>query len=260
MDIFRLARKSLPDWARRQLKRTVVEDLYRSKPVKYMRSRLVSTQQKTYQMCDYKIELSIPVDAIDDGDGSSRIDQYEPFLVKQLINELGSDGVFYNVGGGYGVFAQFAEVLGVPPNQVHTFEADPFRIPILKQNVSESVRVNEVYVSDSSKEGQIKLDDYVTDMSCPDVLAIDVEGAEFDVLQGSSEMISQAKPSIYTEIHPELMDNSNPSDIISFGQRHGYDVFAANHRVENAEWKPADVDSLPLDYSTPSPTCLIQFR
>jgi hypothetical protein len=46
------------------------------------------------------------------------------------------------------------------------------------------------------------LDDYPT----PDFLKIDVEGAEYQVLQGADRMLSDVRPKIYVEVGSELSD------------------------------------------------------
>ncbi len=41
----------------------------------------------------------------------------------------------------------------------------------------------------------------------PDVIKIDVEGAEFRVLQGARRMLTEGAPLIFCEIHPQQMQN-----------------------------------------------------
>ena len=54
------------------------------------------------------------------------------------------------------------------------------------------------------KVEQIFLDDYVNKESIiPDVLKIDVEGAEFNVLDGATKILNEYRPQIIISLHPK---------------------------------------------------------
>lgn len=257
MDVFRLVRHALPDRVRRQLKGTFIDDVYRSKPVKSIRGRYASLQTVTYNTDGQEVQLAVPADPVE---GATDDQEYEPFLVKELSKELDSESVLYNVGAGYGFYVRLGERLGVPPEQIHAFEGDHFRLPILQRNIPEATSLHEEFVSDNSVEGQTTLDEYASSAVDPTTILIDVEGAELAVLKGATELFSRKRPVVYVEVHPNSMNSATPAEVIELGDSHGYDVSAANHRQAESEWQPADPEALPLDHSTPHPTCLVRFR
>jgi len=81
----------------------------------------------------------------------------------------------------------------------------------------------------------IKLDDYVEQTNLtPDVLNIDVEGAELLVLKGGEKTLKKHKPKIYVSIHPDLSErdyNYSDQDTIKYLESLGYkgEHLATNH-------------------------------
>lgn len=58
---------------------------------------------------------------------------------------------------------------------------------------------------------QIKIDDYCRQHNIyPDLITMDVEGAEFEVLQGAEDVLRDRKPLVYASIHPEFMAHDYP--------------------------------------------------
>ena len=47
----------------------------------------------------------------------------------------------------------------------------------------------------------VKLDDFVAGRALPDVIKIDVEGAESDILKGAGKLLNQARPHLICELH-----------------------------------------------------------
>lgn len=60
----------------------------------------------------------------------------------------------------------------------------------------------------------------------PDVVKIDVEGAEFSVLQGMSRILREHRPVLFLEIHPLYLRSfgSSTQELLTFLDQHGYEV------------------------------------
>lgn len=60
----------------------------------------------------------------------------------------------------------------------------------------------------------------------PDVVKIDVEGADLQVLRGMAQIIAQAKPVLLLEVHPKSLRvfSHSVQDVMSFLEEAGYDV------------------------------------
>lgn len=52
---------------------------------------------------------------------------------------------------------------------------------------------------------QIKIDHLCQGTVTPDLITIDVEGAELEVLKGATELLKSSKPIVYVSVHPEFM-------------------------------------------------------
>jgi FkbM family methyltransferase len=79
-------------------------------------------------------------------------------------------------------------------------------------------------MDDSGLQVCFKLDTLVKILEIePAFIKIDVEGAEYEVLQGMQETLSQYHPTLMIEIHPEWQPTgSSVEKIYSLMNRHGY--------------------------------------
>ncbi|MEO7197684.1 MAG: FkbM family methyltransferase [Solirubrobacterales bacterium] len=75
----------------------------------------------------------------------------------------------------------------------------------------------------------VSLDDEIKQSSLPtpDLVKIDVEGLEFDVLQGMKETIGEHKPALFIEIHGSGAEAKqvNAERVVSFVASHGYEMW-----------------------------------
>jgi FkbM family methyltransferase len=95
-----------------------------------------------------------------------------------------------------------------------------------------------VYIHDNTESiPMIKLDDYVSEVGIvPDVLNIDVEGAELLVFKGAEKTLQDNNLKIFVSIHDDLgmRDYSTtPEDTISYLESFGYvgEFLAKNHEA-----------------------------
>lgn len=118
----------------------------------------------------------------------------------------------WDVGGADGYYALlFSKLTGAP---VITFEADPDACAALARmcaenpGIGERVEIRQAWVTDASDgNGRVSLDDFATDAQPPDLLKIDVEGAEYDVLRGARRLLVESRPDLVIEVHSQLLEH-----------------------------------------------------
>lgn len=151
-----------------------------------------------------------------------------PLEQEALASHLKPGGVFYDIGANVGFFSTIAARLVGPEGRVYAFEPSPVSARAARLNAERNgfshVEVIEAAVSDregwaSLKAGEssatcrveggggpvrlISLDSYAaaSAMRPPDVVMIDVEGAEVEVLRGMAETIRLHRPVVLCEVH-----------------------------------------------------------
>lgn len=76
----------------------------------------------------------------------------------------------------------------------------------------------------------------------PDVVTMDVEGAELRVLQGARWILSQHRPIIFVSVHPQFMADTfgdKAQDLFDYMDRAGYDAtFLATDHEDHWMWRP----------------------
>jgi FkbM family methyltransferase len=172
----------------------------------------------------------------------------ESAVQEAMVRHLGRGGVFYDIGANLGFFSLLAaHIAGLNEGRVYAFEAAPDNAEAIAVNAALNAIVNvevlAVAVSDRAGRGRLqvvddqswsKLVDYgehpftervievelvaIDDLVAggrlrpPDVVKIDVEGAELAVLRGMADTIARHRPAIICELHDthagfvELMD------------------------------------------------------
>jgi FkbM family methyltransferase len=144
-------------------------------------------------------------------------------LTEFLIKTINHETVFFDVGANCGFFSRLALELGC--RELHAFEPVPFHFRLLQENVRDErahlnnkalytrpggIDINATAGGESSiytafKKSKkifidtVRLDDYSRDIR-PDLIKIDVEGAEADVIKGGLETLKKYSPKIVMEI------------------------------------------------------------
>lgn len=153
-------------------------------------------------------------------------------MVKRLAVEKGvkRGDVFYDIGANVGYFSLLAAKLSAPDGKVVAFEPLPRNIAFIQRHIAlnklqDRITVIEAAVSDHSgtaffdldistskghiaQEGQLEvklvcLDELVKAgmIPLPDVMKIDVEGAEAEVLRGAMHTLQACHPLLYLDTH-----------------------------------------------------------
>lgn len=153
-------------------------------------------------------------------------------MVKRLAVEKGvkRGDVFYDIGANVGYFSLLAAKLSAPDGKVVAFEPLPRNIAFIQRHITlnklqDRITVIEAAVSDHSgtaffdldistskghiaQEGQLEvklvcLDELVKAgmIPLPDVMKIDVEGAEAEVLRGAMHTLQACHPLLYLDTH-----------------------------------------------------------
>lgn len=122
-------------------------------------------------------------------------------VVPYLVGKKNSDGVdFYDAGDGSGI-----------PSIVN--------LKLKKKNI----------IIDHIKIEQINLDNFVNENSIiPDVIKIDVEGSEFNILDGAELILKSYRPKIIISLHPEHLKllNRNVSEIYDYCETYSYELLS----------------------------------
>lgn len=156
---------------------------------------------------------------------------YEVARVRAFANAVTPGSVVYDVGANVGIYSLLASLRVGPSGMVYAFEPMERNLRYLRRHVTlnnlQNCIVHEKAVCNTegtrpfraaalessmarlSPDGEILVPSTTLD-NCvygekpvrpPDVIKIDVEGAELEVLQGSSRALAEFQPTIFLEIH-----------------------------------------------------------
>ncbi|RUM92938.1 MAG: hypothetical protein DSZ28_09060 [Thiothrix sp.] len=214
----------------------------------------------------YNFTMRLPVGKTGSGSRGFFLtrDYYEPFL--EILDSIVKPGdVFYDCGANQGIFTLAAAKLVGGQGKVFSFEPQPYAIRCIKNNLElnnlDNVTVTEAAVSD--KAGSVTLDvsqsnvaasivndfggtdtlkvetvrlDDVADKygDMPNVIKLDVEGAEYMALQGAVDILEAAKPVLVLEVWDVAHTLSQQSH--KFLEKRGY----CTHLIREQQLIPVD--------------------
>jgi FkbM family methyltransferase len=215
---------------------------------------------------------------------------HEPPVTAELARRARSGRVFADVGAHVGYYSCVAGAVN-EHLQLFLFEMNRDLIPVIERNLAENgiadaVVVNRPvadrrrvvsYAKSSGEPGlsmrdpagrgdgaQILVDTITLDElfaergTWPDLIKIDVEGAEFDVLQGARRILAQHQPVMFVEVHPRLLGNFNASveQVYALLRAHGYTIQRfAGHRSDGTGLEPVAA-AAPLPHGTHMLLCV----
>lgn len=151
----------------------------------------------------------------------------EPHEQQALAEHLPAGGVLYDLGANIGFFSTLAARLVGPQGHVYAFEPSADSAARARENAERNHFANVTVIpaavsdhtgrmlldtsSDTAKHrldphgtvevDVVSLDDWATTKRPPDVVMIDIEGAELDALRGMRNLLAEHKPVILCEVH-----------------------------------------------------------
>ena len=200
---------------------------------------------------------------------------HERIVTEMLINDLSNSQCFLDVGAHLGYFTCLASKV-MESGYVYGFEMDKLSFNLLKKNIElnniENANIYNYAVYDaegiikftklnrplaelsisqgeSSKYHQvisvrsISLDNFFRNKKLkPDIVKIDVEGAEMKVLKGMENLLVKNDIKLYLEIHPWKFKsfNTNSKEIISYLISMGYTVQEIEQHRSQKEREPLE--------------------
>lgn len=198
----------------------------------------------------------------------------ESEVIDMVIDDLSDNGIFYDVGACHGLYTILVKAV-LPDVEVHAFEPHPQNRKRMIENLEDNNMDNpieQVALTNSVGERQfttgegpgvhrLSFDDSIPSMSVetttldeyvygglediPEVIKIDVEGAEYEVLKGAEKLLSGGGvKSVYIEIHGDTdkgssLENYEGSErlILSLLESNGYSVTRVNQRKNTYHMK-----------------------
>lgn len=194
---------------------------------------------------------------------SNRDDIYEAHITDLITHYMKTCKCFVDVGAHLGYYTCIASKLA-PQAQIYAFEMDSQNFELLTKNIAlnqaQNVDAYQVAVTNSNNEVQyiketdspssgfelsnnperdsrygslvsvkgVSLDAFFRDkLLMPDLVKIDVEGAELQVLEGMRHLLQTANPQIFLEIHPEKILNFNATvaQVLDLLFSAGYEIY-----------------------------------
>jgi len=156
--------------------------------------------------------------------------RYEPEQEKVLVDLLKKSNVFWDVGAHVGWYSMLA-AKNIKQGCIHCFEPNPDNIKFIKQhiNINQFNNIHHHSYALSSTIGEKKFDakqqqgslsdngnltvttitadqfiSNYTDLSheiVPDLIKVDIEGAELEFLKGAINLLSEQKPTLVLSAH-----------------------------------------------------------
>lgn len=145
-------------------------------------------------------------------------------LVRQFVN---AGDTVWDIGGNQGLFALPAAALAGPSGFVLTVEPDPYMAALLQRStavphpdsapidilcsaITDSVGIRRLAIEESRAQNSLSdtgapvptwtLDGLLEHFPAPDVLKMDIEGAELMALRGARKLLSEVRPILILEV------------------------------------------------------------
>ena len=160
---------------------------------------------------------------------------WEPLLTEYIETfvEKNKPIVYYDVGSAFGVFSKLVSLLD-KNNKILAFE--PYTPRWLTNHVNtlfcSNINLYKLYVGDEVKPGFTTLSEISKKTATiPNLIKMDIEGAEFEALLGAEAWLSEHKPTIFLEFHENIMGNTgrDKQKLLELFERVGYRIEKLEH-------------------------------
>jgi hypothetical protein len=132
-------------------------------------------------------------------------DGHEPGVVKWFFDNKSLWNNVYDVGASFGFFSAILPQIN-PDVKLHSFEPSVYFRAWLYSNLrkrnADKWSVVPRFAGEKNTNDTVTLDTYSTGAGAPDVVKMDVDGAETLVLKGSSSLLANGKTIWLIEVHP----------------------------------------------------------
>lgn len=198
---------------------------------------------------------------------------HEPPVTRELVRRARRAKVFADVGAHVAYYSCIAGVSN-QALRLFLFEMNRDMVGVMERNLRQNGRTDAVIVNRPVADRQrlvsypkasrepglsmcdaiaandgghilveaVSLDEFFAERATwPDLIKIDVEGAEYDVLRGARQIIAQHHPVMFVEVHPRLLGNFGASaeQVYAFLRAHGYTIQRfVGHRSHGAGLEP----------------------
>jgi hypothetical protein len=137
---------------------------------------------------------------------SSKVDGQEPGVVRWISDNAGVMSCFVDIGANLGFFSVLAADC-MPSGKIYSFEPSEYLRGWLNISMAEKKNVQWTavgkFVGAKSTKQMVSLDDYFAlQNAIPDLVKIDVDGAETDILKGGQGLLKNGKTCWLIEVHP----------------------------------------------------------
>lgn len=179
----------------------------------------------------------------------NRIYKEEKPVIEHLLSTVESTDIVWDVGADFGFYSSLLSDV-IPGSRVYAFEPYHPRVARLRLNLRHNKAKCPVVTTalgnrDASLDGYTDVfnrtspsvatgDQLVSDrkVGSPDVIKIDVDGGEYDVLDGLRETLQSEVSRVYVEVHPQnlLSFGRQPEDVREVLGDMGFDIGKLHER------------------------------
>lgn len=185
----------------------------------------------------------------------------EKYVIREILKEIKDGGVFYDIGANIGTHSAF--IGNIPETKVYGFEPFPANFKSLEKNFEyNNINGNVFQVALMNKTSQMSLttesgesgegtnhisekgdinveafrgDNFIEkeDLEKPDIMKIDVEGAEFEVLKGFENTLKDSDNlKLFIELHPDRIPDFGGTEekLINYLENIKFEIKDANNR------------------------------